>query len=351
VTPADSLQTRGHDVAVARLRSLFAGSPPHALLLTGPAGVGVGTLARDAVALLFCAAPLHAAPCGACRPCRLIASGNHADLALLGVDAPAGIDEIRALSAHLVLAPIEGGRRVVLIEQASRLTEPAQHALLKLLEEPPAQTHLILVATDDRALLPTIRSRCAQLRLGLPEHEATVKLLVERLGVDAEVATRLLTLTMGRPGPLLRARAGEGTAVVHATLRASLLELAAVAPHRRLALLPGLVIVAATLLAVTDGVTAEPMPTPADRRRAAAALLRTWRALTSDLAHLAAGASVPGALRGESLEVLAARSPRERWVAFLAAIGATSSALAVNGNPELLLDALALRTPYVPPLS
>lgn len=351
MTPVGSLQTRGHDAAVARLRTLLAGSPPHALLLTGPAGVGVGTLARDVAALLLCIALPHATPCGACRPCRLVASGNHADLALLGVEAPAGIDEIRALVTSLALAPVEGGRRVAVIAHAASLTEPAQHALLKLLEEPPAQTHLILAATDERALLPTIRSRCAQLRLGLPDRAATITLLVDRLEVDAEVATRLLALTMGRPGPLLRAQAGEGTAAAHAALRASLIELVAVAPHRRLARLPGLVVAAAALLAVTDGAAPAATPTPADRRRAAGALLATWRALASDLARLAAGASASGALRGESLEALVAQSPRERWVAFLAATGATSSALAANGNPELLLDALALRAPYAPPLS
>jgi len=381
-----SFVTRGHDEAAAHLAQLLGDSPPHALLIVGPRGAGVGTLARDAVATLLCLAPSDGGPCGACRSCRLIASGSHADLVRIeptGASDQIGIEPIRALELSLSLYAVEGGRRVALIERADRLNEAAQNALLKTLEEPPARTHIILAAAEDSALMPTIRSRCATLRIGLPNPAAAAELLAERLGLDAPTATRLLRMAAGRPGPLIDAGATGEAARAHAQLRRQILDLVAVAPHARLALLPTLIADARAILVADDGGTesddratltnddddaadaeaadtaASPVaakakrtsakPSPAERRAAAAALLRLWRGVARDLACVASGASASVAFPEDlsELKQVAERTTAATWTTALRRVERALSALRSNGNPELLLDALALRWPRV----
>ena len=156
------IATRGHDAVAARLLARLIAAPPHALLIVGPRGAGAGTLARDAAALLLCAAPTNDGACGSCRACNLLRAESHADLAVVspsGASDEIGIDPIRALASSLVLHPVEGGRRIALIDRADRMSEAAQNALLKTLEEPPDRTHIILAAAEDAALMPTIRDR------------------------------------------------------------------------------------------------------------------------------------------------------------------------------------------------
>ena len=249
---------------------------------------------------------------------------------------------------RLTLAPMEGGRRVVLIEQASRLTEPAQHALLKLLEEPPANTHLILAGGDDRLLLPAIRSRCATLRLGLPESSSAVELLVARLAIAPVLAASLLALSHGRPGPHLRGRAMSATAVPLTALRHSLLALTHIPPHRRVSAADALTAVAGQLLPL-DSTAGRPK----ERRDAATIVFDCARTLVSDLARISAGAATTVSRTEESELLLpaAAAATRGEWLSLLVRVGAAQQALRGSANPELLLDALTLGWPYDAPLS
>ena len=371
--------TRGHDAAVAHLAALLADAPPHALLIVGPRGAGAGTLARDAVATLMCDAPVDSGPCGVCRACRLIASGSHTDLVLIspsGASDEIGIEPIRALAAGLALFSVEGGRRIALIERADRMNEAAQNALLKTLEEPPSRTHVILAAAEDSRLMPTIRSRCAVIRLGLPDAHQASELLGERLEVDAPTAVRLLRMSSGRPGPLIDAEATADAARAHAQIRRQILDFATTPPHVRLGQLGTLVADARAILVAgaddgdagegtvnEDGADDSPdadaeskkkspvkrstKATPAERRAAATALLRLWRGVARDLAFASTGAvdqiSFPED-RAE-IEAVAHRLPPATWGEALRAIDKTLNALRRNGNPELLLDAAALSWP------
>jgi len=373
--------TRGHDTAAARVAQLLAGVPPHALLIVGPRGAGAGTLARDVVATLLCTAPQGGGACGECRACRLVVSGSHADLAHIAPSGAAdeiGISPIRELEASLALLPVEGGRRVALIERADRMSEPAQNALLKSLEEPPAQTHIILAAADDASLLPTIRSRCATIRLGLPETAAASELIATRLGLDAATATRLLRMSGGRPGPLIEAEASGDAARAHAALRRQILDFVGTAPHARLRQIPALIADARAILAAStpeeesgaldeeEGETADAgtataassakktpakragaKPTPAERRANAKALLILWRGVARDLALVAS--SAPGSIAFpedlDELTPVAARCTQSTWRDALISLDRALAALRRNGNPELLLDAIALRWP------
>ncbi len=381
--PPASFKTRGHDGAASRLTTLLSGTPPHALLIVGPRGAGVGTLARDVVATLLCTSPMEGGACGDCRSCRLVASGSHADLALIVPSGDRadeiGIELIRELEASLALLPVEGGRRVALIERADRMSEPAQDALLKTLEEPPARTHIVLAAAEDSSLLPTIRSRCATIRLGLPDAAAASELIATQLGLDAPTAMRLLRMAGGRPGPLLSAAVSGDAARAHATLRRQILDFIDVAPHARLRQLPGLITDASAILAigvesaeasqtpedgeekgddaVVESESATPKksaskrsgskPTPAERRANARVLLHLWRGVARDLALVAAGASASVAFPEDLHELtpVAARCELTVWRDALISVNRALSALRRNGNPELLLDAIALRWP------
>jgi DNA polymerase III delta' subunit len=372
--------TRGHDAAAAHLAALLTGVPPHALLIVGPRGAGAGTLARDAVSTLMCGAPVDGGPCGACRSCRLISSGSHTDLVVIsptGESNTIKIDQIRALAAGLALFSVEGGRRIALIEHADLMNEDAQNALLKTLEEPPSRTHVILAAAEDSRLMPTIRSRCAVIRLGLPDANQASELLGERLGVDAPTAVRLLRMSSGRPGPLIDAEVTGDAARAHAQIRRQILDFAATQPHARLGQLSALVADARAILVAGDDddaadvtesddssddapvVDAEPRkkspakrsakPTPAERRAAATALLRLWRGVARDLALVSTGAVDQIAFPEDraEIEAVAFKLPPATWGVALRDIDKKLSALRRNGNPELLLDAAALSWPTI----
>src|SRR5439155_3924311 len=121
-------------------------------------------------------------------------------LAPEGPGGQVGIGQVRSLATDLALLPMEGSRRIAIIESAHRLNEDAQNALLKTLEEPPAGATIILCADDEDRLLPTVRSRCARLRLGPLGARDIERLLDERELGDPPTAARLARLASGRPG-------------------------------------------------------------------------------------------------------------------------------------------------------
>lgn len=261
------------------------------------------------------------------------------------------------------------------------MSDAAQNALLKTLEEPPPRTHIILSAAEDSSLMPTIRSRCASVRLGLPDSAAASELLATQLGLDAATAMRLLRMAGGRPGPLLEAGVTGDAARAHAQLRRQLLDFVGVAPHARLRQIPALIGDASAILAAgvdtqegdatsgegesdtqdgepDDTAEVEPKkkasatrssakPTPAERRAAAAALLRLWRGVARDLALVAAGATESIGFPEDLHELtpVAARCEATVWRDALISIDRALTAVRRNGNPELLLDAIVLRWP------
>ena len=208
----DGFRTVGQPAAVAAVHAMLASHVPHAVLLVGPASVGKHALALDLAAALLCTGAAGAGrPCRDCRGCRMVEHGNHPDLHLLapggaGNQIRIGEDQhpepgtIRRLSIDLALLPVEGGARVSVIRDAQRMNDVAQSALLKTLEEPPPATTLVLCVDDEEQLLPTIRSRCARVRLGTVATRDVERLLEERGLADAPTAARLARLAGGRPG-------------------------------------------------------------------------------------------------------------------------------------------------------
>ncbi|MBK1708187.1 MULTISPECIES: DNA polymerase III subunit delta' [Marichromatium] len=176
---------------------------PHALLLSGPAGVGKRALLERFSRALLCAAPdTEGQACGRCAECVLLAAGNHPDLVRVGPDPESKsgdipIAAIRTLCAGEALTPSRVARRVVLIDPADHLNAAAANALLKTLEEPVGRTLLCLVAEHPERLPATIRSRCQQLRIALPAEAEALAWLRGRL--PDEQAALALRLAHGAP--------------------------------------------------------------------------------------------------------------------------------------------------------
>lgn len=203
----------GHGDTVRILKNMLAASKtPHAMLFSGPAGIGKMLVARAMAAGLLCGGSL-ARPCGECPSCRLLAQGTHPDLVVLGDDgASLKIDQIRALQHEASLAPYHGGGRVMVIEGAQRLTTQAANSLLKILEEPPAGTVFILTTGSPHALLPTIVSRCRNFSFR-PLAVAELISLLRNRGEAEGRAVMAASLSGGRVGEALAVLAEDGLAL------------------------------------------------------------------------------------------------------------------------------------------
>jgi DNA polymerase-3 subunit delta' len=202
--PNDHWGIVGHGWAVRSLRRAVAsGGVSHAYLFTGPPGVGKTTLARALAAALLCQAEQEEPPCGACRACRLVASGNHPDLHVLEserVGASLKIEQVRELQRQLALTPLEGRRKIAILRRFEEATTSAANALLKTLEEPPPYVVLAVLAADADRLLPTIVSRCQQVPLRPLPASLVQRALVERWGAPSGRAELLAHLSGGRLG-------------------------------------------------------------------------------------------------------------------------------------------------------
>lgn len=162
---------------------------PHALLVIGEQGVGKRAWADAVAGLLLCERPVNAVPdrpvaCGQCRQCELVAAGSHPDVRVYAPEKSrvVKIDQIRALSSFAVGSPRVAHHKVAIVDRADQLNINAANALLKTLEEPQADTTLLLLQEAGRPVLPTIRSRCQSLTIPVPGPEEASAWLTARAG-------------------------------------------------------------------------------------------------------------------------------------------------------------------------
>jgi DNA polymerase-3 subunit delta' len=175
----------GQDAAVDTLRAAVADSAAmsHAWLITGPPGSGRSTLATAFAAALISGGADDEVTM------RQVLAGTHPDVTVLRTEKVIiTIAEARALVERSYFGPSGGRYRVMIVEDADRMTERTSNVLLKALEEPPEQTVWILCAPSEADLLPTIRSRVRSLRLREPDVAAVAELIVRRTGADPVVA-------------------------------------------------------------------------------------------------------------------------------------------------------------------
>ena len=174
----------------------------HFYLLSGPRGAGKHTLAGLLAAAMLCEA--EDGPCGVCRSCRKVFPGNHPDY--ITIDDPTKktvpVDLIREARSDLFVRPNEGAKKIYLFPRAQDMGIPGQNALLKVLEEPPGYGVFLLLTDNPEKLLPTVRSRCVELKLrALPE-----ELLERKLREEFPDADRIAAAMMRSGGYLGQAR-------------------------------------------------------------------------------------------------------------------------------------------------
>ena len=181
---------------------------PHALLIAGSAGLGKRAFADALAARLLCTSPTpEGFACGACRGCTLRAAGSHPDSLVVTFGlrddgkprTEIVVEQIRDLSSRLSMTPQFGGLQVIRIDPAEYMNVAAANALLKTLEEPAADTVIVLVADEPARLPATIRSRCQRVDARFPARAQALGWLAAQ-GVAAADAESALDLASGNPG-------------------------------------------------------------------------------------------------------------------------------------------------------
>lgn len=204
----------GHEQQITQLRHMLeTGQLQHALLFTGPEGVGKMTAAMLFAAAVLCETQSgQGEACGECPSCRMLVQMAHPDFIKIAPDGQTiKIDQIRAMQQAMSVRPLVGSYRVCVIEGAELMTDQAANSLLKLLEEPPAYLIFILTANRRYSLLDTIISRCRSYRFAT----VPVKLIAGFLagcGVQEALAQAAARMSGGRVGLALRLSQPEGFA-------------------------------------------------------------------------------------------------------------------------------------------
>jgi DNA polymerase III subunit delta' len=183
--------------------------PAQALLIAGPRGVGKAALAQAWAGALLCEQPAsNGEACGQCAACHWFAAGTHPDhrvISLREKESKEGetrmataieVEQAREAVDFVQMSTHRAGRRVVVVDPADSLNLAAANALLKVLEEPPLNTSFLLVSDQPRRLLPTIRSRCTRIDVGLPPLNQALAWLQEN---QVDEAGQRLALAGGSP--------------------------------------------------------------------------------------------------------------------------------------------------------
>ena len=169
----------------------------HAWIFTGPPGSGRSSAAIAFAQALVC----KENGCGTCNECITAKSGAHPDIEILKSEGLSiKIDEIRELLTRTAWAPSMGGWRVVVMEDADRLTESAANALLKAIEEPGLRTVWLLCAPTLHDILPTIRSRCRHIQLHTPSNSDVAQFLISKHQIAPKMADFAARVSQGHIG-------------------------------------------------------------------------------------------------------------------------------------------------------
>lgn len=187
--------------------ALDKNSISHAYLFCGDTGSGRQTMAAAFAKALLCENPgEHHDSCGQCKSCLQAESGNHPDIHYITHEKfSIGVDEIREqLNNDIQIKPYSSQYKVYIIPDANRMTEQAQNALLKTLEEPPAYAVIILISENESSLLSTILSRCITLHMKPLSKEEITEYLISELQMEPERAQIAAGFCQGNIGQAIR---------------------------------------------------------------------------------------------------------------------------------------------------
>ena len=198
----------GHQQIQSQLyNAIETGRVAGAYLFVGMEGLGKEKVALDFAQSINCLDYQHnsnqeeGGACQQCLSCKKTRAGNHPDFAIIRPDGNhLKIDQIRSIQSQIVFRPLEGKRKIYLLTEVEKMNLEAANCLLKTLEEPPAESTLILVANNMDALLPTIRSRCQILSFQPMEVSDLAKILVDQFDLDLGKATAVSVRTQGAIG-------------------------------------------------------------------------------------------------------------------------------------------------------
>jgi DNA polymerase III delta' subunit len=199
----------GHEKIVGYLKSSILSSKiSHAYIFGGQKHLGKNTVAERFIKTLYCQKQDSYRPCGECSACRQVESGSHPDVYRLKkiINDKTGkwrqeiiIDQIRDLKYRLSQGTLLKSWKVALIDEAETLNENAANSLLKVLEEPTAQTVIILIASDVSRLPKTVLSRCQVLNF-LAVSKGSIKDFLLSREISSDRAEKISRLALGRPG-------------------------------------------------------------------------------------------------------------------------------------------------------
>ena len=338
----------GHRRTLSLLsRSVAAGSLPPSLIFVGLSGIGKRRAALALAQTLNCPTPkrhealgengvvLAVDACGECPTCRRIERRVYPDVLVVEPDEETGnirIEEVRALTERLGYRPFEARWRVIIVDDAEALVDAAQNALLKTLEEPPSSTVFVLVTSRADDLLPTVRSRCPQIRFGPLAVPEIARILERTHGVAAAQARALAAVSGGSVGAAL-----EKGAASLANARA--------AAERLLGQLARPADVHARLGATREIVGKTPKGYGASERESLAVHLRAVHVLLRDIGVLAARAEGPAVANVDLKGALARLAPAFDGPRLVGAFGAIDQALAAleaNASPKIVADWVVL---------
>lgn len=184
-----------------------SGNVSHAYIIDGPDGSGKRLFAESFAALLQCEGPISNEPCGQCHNCKQMEAVSHPDVIHVTHEKPAtiSVDDVRnQINADIATKPYQSRYKIYIVDEAEKMNEQAQNALLKTIEEPPEYGIIILLTTNANGFLPTILSRCIRLQLKPVAKDEIVKFLMKNHAVVDYKATEAACFAMGSVGKAVR---------------------------------------------------------------------------------------------------------------------------------------------------